>query len=97
VIKQALMPAIALLASVGLVATNLNGVGATFPAILYAQMFADYAKRTGVQVNDDPSGALVLHSHPAQLELSSVAAWQGSNTICTQALRFSCPKRCYPG
>jgi hypothetical protein len=64
VIKQALMPAIASLASVGLVATNLSGAGATFPAILCAQMFAGYINRTGVQVNDDPSGALVFHEPP---------------------------------
>ena len=55
--KRVIVPVLVLLASVGLAANTLNGAGATFPAILYAQMFAEYAKLTGVQVNYDPSGS----------------------------------------
>lgn len=35
----------------------LNGAGATFPALLYQQWFAEYAKATGVRINYQPIGS----------------------------------------
>lgn len=37
--------------------TVLNGAGATFPALIYQQWFAEYAKATGVRINYQPIGS----------------------------------------
>ncbi len=38
-------------------ARNLNGAGATFPAVLYTKWFSDYAQLTGVQINYQSLGS----------------------------------------
>jgi phosphate transport system substrate-binding protein len=55
--KRFIALAVASVVSAALATNTITGAGATFPAILYGQMFAEYAKRTGVQVNYDASGS----------------------------------------
>ncbi|HET7373327.1 MAG TPA: hypothetical protein VFJ20_08060, partial [Gemmatimonadaceae bacterium] len=40
-----------------IVAQDLNGAGATFPAPLYSKWFTDYAAKTGVKINYQPLGS----------------------------------------
>ncbi|HEX3865720.1 MAG TPA: substrate-binding domain-containing protein, partial [Gemmatimonadaceae bacterium] len=44
-------------AAASLGAQDLNGAGATFPDPMYKQWFAEYAKKTGVQINYQAIGS----------------------------------------
>ena len=56
-IKQAVAVGLLTLAGACAQAQSLTGAGATFPAPLYQKWFAEYAAKTGVQINYQPIGS----------------------------------------
>lgn len=57
IIKQTVAVGLLTLAAVTVHAQALTGAGATFPAPLYQKWFAEYAAKTGVQINYQPIGS----------------------------------------